>query len=258
LSAGGWTSLRLGTTTRKVIARTGLSWRIWELDAELRYRPVAEALPALSGPICEVGSGPAGLASWTDREVIGIDPGDDLRHGALESPPNLRRVRADGSSIPLEDGSVAAAAAVDMLEHVPQGAREAVVREMLRVTAPGGKVVIIGPMGKAAAAADCRLVARLRERGIQGGWTIWLDEHRQNGLPEVDEIVGYLGSPRVARVTARGVFDLRLWWFMHLVAMGALPRFGPVHAIALAPFAAAARSFHRGECYRTLVEADVR
>ena len=53
----------------------GRPWRIWDLDAELRYRPVVDALPAIDLPICDVGSGRAGIAAWTSRPVIGVDPG---------------------------------------------------------------------------------------------------------------------------------------------------------------------------------------
>ena len=95
-------------------------WRIWDLDAELRYRPVATALPTASPlSVCEVGSGPAGLANWTKRQIIGIDPGPDEKHGEVDVPPNLTRVEGEGAAIPLDDCSVSAAVAVDMLEHVP-------------------------------------------------------------------------------------------------------------------------------------------
>src|SRR3954469_18775583 len=59
-------------------------WRVWDLDSELRYLPVVRALPQSPLPICEVGSGPQGLAVWTSRKVIGVDPGDDDRHSGLD------------------------------------------------------------------------------------------------------------------------------------------------------------------------------
>ena len=115
----------------------------------------------------------------------------------------------------------------------------------------------MGPVAAASAAADRRLRAKLHSRGIHGGITVWLDEHIENGVPELEELVGYLQDERVARVTARGVFNLRLWWMMHLVSMGALPWFNSLHALAWWPLAAVARRFHCGDCYRTLVVADI-
>lgn len=71
----------------------GRGWKVWDLDSELLYEPVVAALPHSELGVCEVGSGPAGLAEWTDRPILGIDPGSDARHGSLQQPPNLRRLR---------------------------------------------------------------------------------------------------------------------------------------------------------------------
>ena len=104
---------------REALPDMGRPWRIWDLDAELRYRPVVEALPAIDLPICEVGSGRAGIAAWTSRPVIGVDPGADDRHGDGERPANMTRVASSGARLPLGDSSVSAAIAVDTLEHIP-------------------------------------------------------------------------------------------------------------------------------------------
>jgi SAM-dependent methyltransferase len=237
-------------------------WRVWDLDSELRYVPVARALPALDLPVCEVGSGPQGLAVWTDRHVIGVDPGDDGRHGGREgsSPPNLRRVPGDGAHIPLPDRSVAAAVAVDTLEHIPRDERPAVVREMQRVTAPGGRVILMGPSGPAAAAADRELLERHRARGEQQGPVVWLGEHVEHGLPSVEDMVAMLGGERCTRIVVRGVFNLAMWKTMHRALLGDYPQ--PrgahlVHHLTWAPFGAAARRLRRGPFYRCLVIADL-
>src|SRR5204862_4003653 len=112
--------------------------RVWDLDSELRYMPVVRALPQSALPICEVGSGPQGLAVWTSRKVIGGDPGDDERHSGLDDRPlaNFERLQGDGAHIPLPDASVAATVAVDTMEHIPGEHRQTVLEEMQRVTAP--------------------------------------------------------------------------------------------------------------------------
>src|SRR4051794_33315994 len=138
--------LRYGMSGRhEALPDMGRPWRIWDLDAELRYRPVVDALPMIDLPICDVGSGRAGIAAWTDRAVIGVDPGSDERHGGGVQPPNMTRVHSDGAHLPLGDASVSAAIAVDTFEHIRAADRQAVIDEMKRVTAPGGRVIIIGP-----------------------------------------------------------------------------------------------------------------
>ncbi len=237
-------------------------WRVWDLDAELRYLPVVRELPDSPLPVCEVGSGPQGLAVWTDREVVAVDPGDDGRHGGLAAaaPPNLRRVEGDGANLPLPDGAAAAAVAVDTLEHIPRHARPAVVAEMLRVTAPGGRVVLMGPTGPHAAAGDAYLLGRHRERGAREGPVVWLGEHAEHGLPTLDELVALLAQGRTTRIRARGIFNLRLWRVMHRAALGDYPQ--PrgahlVHHLAWAPFGAVARRLRRGPHYRSLVVAEL-
>ena len=157
---------------------------MWDLDAELRYRPVVDALPALDLPICEVGSGRAGVAAWTSRAVIGIDPGDDDRHGEGEQPTNMTRIEGDGAHLPLGDRSASAAIAVDTFEHIPPAFRQAVVDEMKRVTAPGGRVVIVGPASPEAAEGDRRLLERWSRRGADNLLVGWLSEHVGKRLAE--------------------------------------------------------------------------
>jgi SAM-dependent methyltransferase len=247
-----------GSVTRPDPSRP---WRVWDLDAELRYLPVAGALPRSALPICEVGSGPAGLAAWTDRDVIGVDPGPDDRHGPTPRPPNLRRLDGDGSHLPLDDRTAAAAVAVDTMEHVPPSARRAVVEEMVRVTAPEGRVIIMGPTGEAAARGDRFVLARLRSLGVGIEVAGWLEEHFENGLPTVEEVVDLLSGDRIERITVRGYFNLRLWRVMHRAAMGDLPRLPRehlIHHLIWAPFGALARRVNRPPCYRSLVVAHLK
>ncbi|MCW2993583.1 MAG: hypothetical protein JWQ18_1078 [Conexibacter sp.] len=238
----------------------GRPWKVWDLDAELRYAPVARALPALDLPICEVGSGPAGLALWTDRSVWGVDPGADERHGGIVSPPNLTRVQSDGASIPLPDRAASATIAVDTFEHIPPAARQAVVDEMKRVTAPSGRVIIIGPTNAEAATGDRRVYDRWAAREDHGNILQWLGEHFENGLPTVEELVGLLGTDRVAAVHATGVFPLRMWWIMHRATLGDFPQprgFHLIHHLTWGPFGWVARRLHRGPYYRWMVVADL-
>jgi len=249
----------LGRPTRG--PHPGRPWKVWDLDSELRYVPVVDELPDSPLPICEVGSGPRGLAGWTDRQVIGVDPGADDRHGGATEPPNMRRLAGDGSNIPLPDDATCATVAVDTMEHIPREFRHAVVSEMLRVTRPGGKVILIGPTGPQAAEGD----RRVRDRWIADGGPapnlVWLDEHIAFGLPTVEELASYMQNDKIARVRAYGVFNLWFWWTMHRAACGDFPlkyRTDYLHHFLWGPFAAAARRTRRGPFYRYIVVADLR
>jgi SAM-dependent methyltransferase len=229
-------------------------WRVWDLDMELRYRPVVAAIPPAADRICEIGSGPVGIAAWTPLPVVGLDR---LTEERVQSPPNLELAHGDATRIPFEDESFAAAVAVDVLEHVRPSARAQVVHEMIRITKPRGRVILMGPTGSGAAKGDRKVLERLRAMGALGGSERWLSEHVENGLPTKAELETLLSHPRIASVTGRGFFNLSLWYVMHLAAMGALPRTGALHAVAWRPFAAVARRAHVGECYRRLEIAEL-
>ena len=218
---------------------------------------MVSALPNGPLPVCEVGSGPSGLARWTDRSIIGIDPGEDELHVDHTPAPNLRRVVGTGAALPLVDASVAATVAVDTMEHVMPDERAATIAEMVRVTAPGGRVIVIGPTGPAAAEADRWLLDTLDARGGRPPWAIWLKEHEERGVPSLDELTQWLSIPRVSRISGRGVLNVRDWKTMHLAAMGALPRFGPLDPLMWQPFADYALHRRGGPFYRQLVVADV-
>jgi SAM-dependent methyltransferase len=231
-------------------------WKIWDLDAEMRYWPVVDALPARNAPVCEIGSGPAGLSSWTERRVIGVDPGSDERHGELTPLPNLERVVGDGADLPLADRSVMAAVAVDTLEHIPHARRPAVVSEMARVTAPNGRIIIMGPTGAAAAQGDRWLLEMLTEQDPEPEWAVWLEEHLSNGLPTLAEMHALLALPRVIRVRSQGYLNLGLWRIMHLAAVRG-PRLGPAHSPVWGTFARLARRYARRPFYRWMFVADL-
>jgi SAM-dependent methyltransferase len=221
---------------------------------------VVERLPAMDLPICEVGSGPRGLAVWTDRKVIGIDPGPDNPHGSDPPPDNFTRLAGEGASIPLADHSVSAAVAVDTFEHIPRDGRAAVVLEMKRVVCDGGRIIVIGPVGPDAARFDARVLERWRARGETENIVHWLSEHQEIGLPSVDELIGYLGTERVTRITFQGVLNVRLWWLMHRALLGDFSRSRGSYLLqsALTPaFSRLARTWGRGPYYRYLVSVDI-
>jgi SAM-dependent methyltransferase len=105
--------------------------------------------------LVDVGGGPGYFASaFTDAGVryVGVEPDPREMHAA--APRTHRRagsfVRASGTSLPFADGSVDICLSSNVAEHVAQPWR--LGDEMLRVTRPGGLVVLsytvwLGPFG---------------------------------------------------------------------------------------------------------------
>jgi SAM-dependent methyltransferase len=105
-------------------------------------RAVRKALPMMSGVLLDVGCG------WSPYRSVVLAQGSpvkrylglDLENGRYARRPDLTW---DGKSIPLPDGSVDCAMATEVLEHVPEPAL--VLREVLRVLAPGGLLLVTVP-----------------------------------------------------------------------------------------------------------------
>ncbi|HMM35140.1 MAG TPA: class I SAM-dependent methyltransferase, partial [Thermoanaerobaculia bacterium] len=80
------------------------------------------------------------------REVIGVDAAPEAIAMAEEARTrlrlaNVRWLEADVADLaPLQDGRVDAVAAIDLIEHIDDPTREAMLRECRRVHRPGGRL----------------------------------------------------------------------------------------------------------------------
>ena len=63
--------------------------------------------------------------------------------------PRLRFEVADGRALPFEDAGFDHACSVSVLEHIPEPGDEQALRELARVTRPGGRVVVTVPYAAA-------------------------------------------------------------------------------------------------------------
>ncbi len=83
------------------------------------------------------------LEAWPSAQVIGLDAeaeGLALAHAALPAVPFIH---ASGTDIPLDDASVDAVVAINVLEHIPDDV--AALAEVHRVLRPGGRAVMVIP-----------------------------------------------------------------------------------------------------------------
>ncbi len=97
--------------------------------------------------LLDIGCGPCGSLEWASgaRERVGLDPlADDYRKLANDSQA-MRYCAAPSEAIPFPDGHFDCVSTFNSLDHVDNV--EATVREIKRVTAPGGRVLLIVEIG---------------------------------------------------------------------------------------------------------------
>jgi GT2 family glycosyltransferase/SAM-dependent methyltransferase len=176
-------------------------------DSAIRYHAARRRLSASAGLILEVGAGTGGLTTYVDRPVIGLDR--DFAQTADVRGGLITHVQGDAATLPFADGAFETVLSVDMLEHLAPSARCDAIREMVRVTRPGGVLLIAAPMGKAARRRDSWLASLwVRRFGVPNPW---LSEHQELGLPERRRIEDVLKASDVQRWRVRGN-ALPPWW----------------------------------------------
>lgn len=96
-----------------------------------------------SGVLADVGCGKGDLVRMVRGRFSGIVAIDAVRYDGL--PPDVTFLRADldAAGLPLDDGSVDVAVAVEVIEHLENP--RAFVRELVRITRPGGWVAVTTP-----------------------------------------------------------------------------------------------------------------
>lgn len=145
--------------------------------AELGLTPGGRALDAGCGtaralPLLRAAVGPSGT-------VVGVDLTPEMLReaAALGRHRDGALVEADSGRLPLRDGAFDAVLAAGLVHHLPDPA--AGLRELARVTAPGGRLALFHPIGRAALAArrghelradDVRAAPRLTPLLVASGW----------------------------------------------------------------------------------------
>jgi len=110
------------------------------------YAKFTDALrPSRSGArVLDVGCGVGQVVAHLTRDGFEV-------HGVDVSEPNIAKAKAistrcqlyDGARLPFPDGFFASVGALNVLEHVEEP--EAFIRELVRVTEPGGRIVLSSP-----------------------------------------------------------------------------------------------------------------
>lgn len=158
------------------------------LNWAARYYPIVRILKAHGlfeqGSVLEIGSGPVGLGRFRKVPFVGCDISFPYKPVWPMTP-----LIASAADLPLKNKEFDVVLASDILEHIPQDLRKAVIAEALRVSA---KLVIFGfPCGNAAWQADRDLVNMYvnANRTPPG----WLTEHMEAKFPDRELFDGIAG-----------------------------------------------------------------
>ncbi len=147
----------------------------YRLTAELINSTRKEGRPLV---VLDIGSGPGFLDSFlaADR-IFSLDRGEFSGGGYL---------RGDALRIPVKSKSVDVAVSLDLLEHLPASGRINFFDEMDRVSRD---YIIIGAPFSGPEIAEGESIARQFFRDITGEENRFLDEHRDEGLPDIQNLV---------------------------------------------------------------------
>jgi SAM-dependent methyltransferase len=157
---------------------------------------VAERSSALRGRrVLDLGAG-TGATSRAVRAVGGRPVAVDaswemLAHGRVDRPP---AIVGDGCAVPLADGAVGATVAAFVLSHVEDP--EGLLREVGRVTAPGGTVIVVSFAGTGTRATVGTVVEEvLRGRGwVPPAWFRHMKEELEPVVADPERLLTMASS----------------------------------------------------------------
>jgi len=227
----------------------------WNLDAALRYLPVAEHLTRSGAQqVLDVGSGGAGLSLYWGRRTIALDV--SLPHALQGSL--IRPVLGTATTLPFRDRSIEVIVSCDVLEHIPRADRLEALSEMLRVARR--QVIRAAPCGRLAQQAEEEVAQVYREKTHEDH--PWLREHLDHGLPDATELETTIRSlaeaqGRPASIQIQKNTNLRFWKWVFRHYFGGGPRKARLirhYMLALIPLL---RYMHWGETYRKIFFVDL-
>ncbi|HLJ67391.1 MAG TPA: methyltransferase domain-containing protein [Chloroflexota bacterium] len=115
------------------------------LDRQLLQRFAREINATSERPACDLGCGPGHIARYLHDltvPVVGVDISAGMIAEASRLNPEIEFRQGDMMSLDLEDGSLSGVAAFYSILHVPRAEVTAALREIRRVLAPAGLLLL--------------------------------------------------------------------------------------------------------------------
>ena len=135
------------------------------------------------------------LGSNEHKDLEAFLPNDEILYTDLVLTEKMKSdpafMQADGSDLPFEDGSFDFVVSLDVLEHVPEERRKLFFSEASRVA---GKAAILSFPYQAPYIQDAENRVNSFYKAVTGDDFIWLKEHRENGLPDLNRVEAALGN----------------------------------------------------------------
>ena len=217
----------------------------WNLDAALRYLPVAAHLDRGGAEqVLDVGFGGAGLSLYWGRPTIALDVSlPEALEGSL-----IRPVLGTAAALPFRDRSIEVIVSCDVLEHIPRTGRPEAVSEMIRVARR--QMIVAVPCGRSAHQAEEEVANIYRKKTREDH--PWLQEHLDHGLPDATELESTIRSlaeeqGRRADIRVQKNTNLKIWKWVFRHYFGGGPRKARLiryYLLALMPLL---RHIHWGE-----------
>ncbi len=151
-------------------------------DQHQRYKVVAEVLETLSEDstplrILDVGGGDGVILSFLPNEDVVI-----LDQIEAEELPGF--VKGDATALPFEDESFDYVTSIDVYEHIEPEFRGKYLSELRRVARKG--VLLAAPFDSEGVRGAEELANEVH-RVVHGQGNVWLKEHTENSLPDLNE-----------------------------------------------------------------------
>jgi len=156
--------------------------------------------------VLDIGCGPCGSLEWATgtRERVGLDPLADRYRLLAEDRQAMTYCAAASEEIPFSDGHFDVVSTFNSLDHVDDVA--ATIREIKRVTAPAGRILLIVEIGHAPTPTephwlDQRVVGQFAPEFAPAGVRLFgvRDDHNlyaslKHGIPYVEGQPGILAA----------------------------------------------------------------
>lgn len=188
----------------------------FNFDTALRYCPIAQEIERSRWrgfPVLEIGSGGSGVSDYFNGQIIGVDT--DFSRTGTKKNQNIKYIKASLFKLPIKTNSFYQVICMDTLEHIQANRRKEAIKEMLRVTKKGGKIILGFPFGEKSVMVEGWINDLFKK--AHGENHLWLWEHKKNGLPKIDEVKQHLKDCGIEEGQFRTAYNVNLvcWFLLH-------------------------------------------